>query len=101
MISGEMDVKHSSGSVLTGSWVFLGHVHLPVFLPEFSFCLIAHGHFNLGCCSVLLLVLRGSIKESSRSAFLPWILSGDIHPVLCVVSITGVTAGRAHPWLSQ
>lgn len=68
----EMDAKHSSGQsdcVLSGSWVFLGHVHLPVFLSGRSVCLIAHGRFNLGCCSVFLLVLRGSIRESSRSAF--------------------------------
>lgn len=99
----EMDVKHSSGQggfVLSGSWLFLGHVHLPMFLPGRSFCLICSWVFQPRPLLFVFTCLE-RLSQGEQQECHPWILSGDIHPVLCVVSITGATAGCDHPWLSQ
>lgn len=103
VISGEMGVKHSSGqggSVPSGSWGFLGHVHLPVLLPGCSLRLICSWAFQPGLLLCVFTCLE-RLSQGEQQECRPWILSGDIHPALCVVSITGATAGCDHPWLSQ
>lgn len=99
VILGKMDVKHSSeqgDSVLSGSWVFLGHVHLPMFLSGLSLCFNCSWAFQPGLLLCVFTCLE-RLNQGEQQECLPWILSGDIHPLLCVISMTGVTAGCDHP----
>ena len=80
--------------------MFLGHVHLLTFLPGRSLCLIYPWASQPGLLLRVFTCLE-TLDQGEQHECHPWILSGDIHPVLCVLSITGATAGWDHPWLSQ
>lgn len=76
----------------SGSEVFLGCVHLLMFLPGHSLCLVSLLLYVFTCLKML--------KQREKYKRHSWILSGDIYPVLCTVIITGATAGWDCPCLS-
>lgn len=79
--------------VPSGFEVFLGRVHLLMFLPRRSLYLVSVLLYVFTCLKML--------KQREQYKRHSWILSGDIYPVLCIVLITCATAGWDRPCLCQ
>ena len=100
VISGEMDAKRSSGQGSSCPRWFLGVLRTCSSANVVTLCLI----YLWASQPRLLLCIFTSLErldQREQRECHPWILSADIHVVLCILPITGATIGWDHPWLSQ